>query len=120
MATRRNSLIPPPPPVASSAERRNSENDVASTPRGTVPKSAAKVGHTAQLSTAYRGKSSGEFQRVGSAFGGDTNTLVAEAEQWLPRLTTDDNYRRLLQLAILRRDPALLSGLLDVIRQRRG
>lgn len=49
----------------------------------------------------------------------DVGALVAEAEQCMATLTLDDNHRRLLQLAVLRRDTALLSGLLEVVRQRR-
>ncbi len=36
-----------------------------------------------------------------------------EAEGWISKLTDDDNYRRLLKLAVLRRDVVPLSGLLD-------
>jgi hypothetical protein len=68
---------------------------------------------------SYRGKSSGEFQSVGHVLRADTNTLVQEAEGWIAKLTDDDNYRRLLQLAVLRRDAALLYGLLEVVRHRR-
>ena len=122
MATRRISLIPPPPFPASPGERRDSasrdsERWETSTARATVPKSVAKVGHTGQLPTAYRGKSSGEFQRVAAPFSVDVNVLVAQAEQCLLELAPEDNYRRLLQLAVLRRDAGLLSGLLAVIRR---
>ena len=70
--------------------------------------------------TAYRGSSSGEFKRavVGPAV--DTNLLVVEAEQWIARLPADDHHRRLLQLAALRRDPALLTGLLEMVRNQSG
>lgn len=73
----------------------------------------------APLPTHYRGKSSGEFQRVVAGAAPDTNGLIAEAERWLVNLAPTDRNRRLLEVAILRRDTALLNGLLDVFRRGR-
>lgn len=108
MAARRIPLIPPPPHSETSAGVREDE-------RGHEP--GASHGKPGPI--AYRGKSSGEFQRIGSGVGADVTALVLEAERWIAELTSDDNYRRLLQLAVLRRDAALLTGLLEVIRHRR-
>jgi hypothetical protein len=101
MANRRVPLIPPP--LGEHAD-----------PRKATEEARAREPHA-----PYRGKSSGEFQRVVTGQGPDTNALVAEAERSIAELTEDDNYRRLLQLAVLRRDAALLTGLLEVIRLRR-
>jgi hypothetical protein len=74
----------------------------------------------APLPREYRGKSSGEFQRVTSDPGiaPDANSLIAEAERHLVTLPPSDRNRRLLEVAILRRDTALLGGLLEVFRRQ--
>jgi hypothetical protein len=72
----------------------------------------------APLPTEYRGKSSGEFQRVVSGSAPDANTLIAQAERHLLTLAPSDRNRRLLEVAILRRDTALLNGLLEVFRRQ--
>lgn len=109
-------LIPPPP------QREVGVRDAAAAhagTRGESPQGNTEPAPEERLPNGYRGKSSGEFERVVAPVIADTNVLVAEAEGWIQRLTSDDNYRRLLQLAVLRRDAVLLSGLLDVVRQRR-
>lgn len=70
------------------------------------------------LPSEYRGKSSGEFERVISPQAPDTSGLIAEAERYLEKLPRSDRHRRLLEVAILRRDSALLNGLLEVLRQQ--
>lgn len=74
---------------------------------------------SAPLPSEYRGKSSGEFQRVAPGVAPDANALIAEAERYLLTLPPTDRNRRLLDVAILRRDTALLSGLLEVLRRER-
>lgn len=69
------------------------------------------------LPAAYRGKSSGEFQRVTTHMAPDANQLIGEAERTLARLPTTDRNRRLLEVAILRRDTALLNGILESLRR---
>jgi hypothetical protein len=72
----------------------------------------------APLPTEYRGKSSGEFQRVSTGSAPDANSLIAEAERYLLTLAPSDRNRRLVEVAILRRDTALLGGLLEVFRRQ--
>lgn len=113
-------LIPPPPvrevgvAARESHEVRPDGGTRGKSPQGNTPQLPAE-----RLPSDCRGKSSGEFERVVPTVLADTNRLVTEAEGWIARLTSDDNYRRLLQLAVLRRDAVLLSGLLEVVRQRR-
>lgn len=95
---------------------------------GALPTATAAAAHhpfvapsTAPLPTEYRGKSSGEFQRVVPTIAGaapDANSLIVEAERHLLTLPASDRNRRLLEVAILRRDTALLSGLLEVFRRQ--
>lgn len=81
--------------------------------------SSATRGSTAQpLPPAYRGKSSGEFQRVTTHVAPDANQLIVEAENKLAQLPISDRNRRLLEVAILRRDTALLNGILESLRRR--
>jgi hypothetical protein len=70
------------------------------------------------LPSVYRGKSSGEFQRAIPHLAPDANALISEAEHHLASLPASDRNRRLLEVAILRRDTALLSGLLESLRKR--
>ncbi len=72
----------------------------------------------APLPSEYRGKSSGEFQRVVVSAAPDAASLVAEAERHLVTLPSSDRNRRLLEVAILRRDTALLNGLLADYRRK--
>lgn len=81
--------------------------------RRTVGHDAPARGRETPLPAAYRGKASGEFQRVIHQPAVDTNGLIAEAERQLLSLPASDRNRRLLEVAILRRDPALLRGLLQ-------
>lgn len=74
---------------------------------------------SAPLPSEYRGKSSGEFQRVAPGSAPDANALIAEAERHLLTLSPADRNRRLLEVAILRRDTALLGGLLEVFRREK-
>jgi len=87
-------------------------------PSGGSPKGSARP-NDAALPAHYRGKSSGEFQRVTVGAAPDTNSLIAEAEHWLVNFAPTDRNRRLLEVAILRRDTALLNGLLDEFRRGR-
>lgn len=111
------------------AERRlidpgsQERNDVKVSGDGATPALSSSDGSTAPpaaplLPSEYRGKSSGEFQRVSAVTAPDANSLIAEAEGYLLRLHPSDRNRRLLEVAILRRDTALLSGLLKVFRNQ--
>lgn len=77
---------------------------------------AKEAAASTPLPAAYRGKASGEFQRVAAPPAADTNGLIAEAERQLLSLPASDRNRRLLEVAILRRDPALLRGILQSLR----
>jgi hypothetical protein len=89
----------------------------ASTPRGESSLAREKdASSTTPLPAVYRGKASGEFQRVAAPPAADTNGLIAEAERQLLSLPASDRNRRLLEVAILRRDPALLRGILQSLR----
>jgi hypothetical protein len=46
----------------------------------------------------------------------DANQLIVEAEGRLAKLPVSDRNRRLLEVAILRRDTALLNGILESLR----
>lgn len=117
--------VQPPTPERNAAVGGGNEHNDAILPRDGATSAAAAerlplAPPPALLPREYRGKSSGEFQRVTTDPGTapDANSLIAEAERYLITLSPSDRNRRLLEVAILRRDTALLGGLLEVFRRQ--
>lgn len=126
-------VLPTPEPSDRKVEPSNETHSNAQAPtqdpaggvaRNGLATSAERAPHgetgpsrSAPLPTEYRGKSSGEFQRVAPGSAPDANALIAEAERYLLTLSPTNRNRRLLEVAILRRDTALLGGLLEVFRR---
>src|SRR5690606_18086699 len=79
------------PELSGDPTRRSALEQQASAllPSGGSPKGSARP-NDAALPAHYRGKSSGEFQRVTVGAAPDTNSLIAEAEHWLVNLAPTD------------------------------